>query len=40
MKAGFVVTCIGDKGPFTYKKSRIGNALPDRIVELLLVRTN
>jgi aminopeptidase-like protein len=39
LKAGFVVTCIGDKGPFTYKKSRIGNALPDRIVELLLEQT-
>jgi hypothetical protein len=39
LKAGFVITCIGDDGPFTYKKSRIGNALPDRIVELLLEQT-
>jgi aminopeptidase-like protein len=39
LKAGFVITCIGDDGPFTYKKSRIGNAMPDRIVELLLEQT-
>jgi aminopeptidase-like protein len=39
LKAGFVITCIGDDGPFTYKKSRIGDALPDRIVELLLEQT-
>lgn len=29
--AGFVVTCCGDSAPFTYKKSRIGNSLTDRI---------
>ncbi len=34
--AGFVVTTIGDSGPFTYKRSRRGNALPDRAVELVL----
>jgi aminopeptidase-like protein len=39
LRAGFVITCIGDKGDFTYKKSRIGNALPDRAVELLLQQT-
>jgi aminopeptidase-like protein len=39
LRAGFVITCIGDKGDFTYKKSRIGNALPDRAVELLLKQT-
>jgi len=37
--AGFVVTCIGDSGVFTYKRSRQGNALPDRTVELLLKQT-
>jgi aminopeptidase-like protein len=37
--AGFVVTCIGDAGNFTYKKSRRGNTLPDRAVELLLKQT-
>lgn len=36
---GFVVTTIGDKGPFTYKRSRLGNALPDRAVEMVLTQT-
>lgn len=39
LKAGFVVTCIGDKGKFTYKRSRIGNSLPDRAVEIILKQT-
>ena len=39
LQAGFVITCIGDDGPFTYKKSRLGNALPDRIAELILKQT-
>ena len=39
MLAGFVVTCIGDSGVFTYKRSRQGNALPDRTIELLLKQT-
>ncbi|MDQ3020501.1 MAG: DUF4910 domain-containing protein [Bacteroidota bacterium] len=39
MIAGYVVTCIGDKGNFTYKKSRRGNALPDRAAELVLEET-
>ena len=29
---GFVVTCVGDGGPFSYKKSRRGNAEIDRAV--------
>jgi aminopeptidase-like protein len=37
--AGFVLTCIGDEGNFTYKKSRIGNALPDRAVDVILKQT-
>jgi aminopeptidase-like protein len=37
--AGFVLTCIGDEGKFTYKKSRIGNSLPDRAVETILNQT-
>ena len=37
--AGFVITCIGDDGPFTYKKSRRGASLPDRIVVNLLAQT-
>ena len=28
--AGYVVTCIGDDAPFTYKRSRQGNSLADR----------
>lgn len=39
LKAGFVITCVGDDGKFTYKKSRIGNALPDRAVETILKQT-
>lgn len=37
--AGFVVTTIGDKGPFTYKRSRLGDSLPDRAVEIVLTQT-
>ena len=39
LDAGFVITCIGDSGAYTYKRSRRGNALPDRVVELLLQQT-
>lgn len=37
--AGFVVTCIGDDGKFTYKKSRRGNALPDEASIAILSQT-
>ena len=37
--AGFVVTCIGDDGNFTYKKSRRGDTLADRAVQLILQQT-
>ena len=37
--AGFVVTCIGDNGKFTYKRSRRGNSLPDRAAENILKLT-
>ena len=39
LKAGFVITCIGDDGKFTYKRSRIGNSLPDKAVETILNQT-
>jgi aminopeptidase-like protein len=39
LQAGFVVTCIGDNGKFTYKKSRIGNTLVDRVTETILEQT-
>ncbi len=34
--AGLVATCVGDPGPFTYKRSRRGNAEIDRAVEAVL----
>lgn len=37
--AGYVVNCIGDKGNFTYKKSRRGNTLTDRVTEMILKQT-
>jgi len=37
--AGFVITCIGDNGKFTYKRSRKGNSLADRVVETILTQT-
>jgi len=39
LQAGFVITCIGDDGKFTYKKSRRGNSFPDRAVEAILSQT-
>lgn len=37
--AGFIVTCIGNKGKFTYKRSKKGNCLPDRVAEAVLKQT-
>jgi aminopeptidase-like protein len=34
--AGLVATCVGDPGPFTYKRSRRGNAEIDRAVQAVL----
>ena len=34
--AGYVLTCVGDPGPFTYKRSRRGDALADRVAEHVL----
>jgi len=39
LAGGFVVTCIGDKGDFTYKKSRKGETLADRAVQTILHQT-
>lgn len=39
LKAGFIITCVGIDGNFTYKKSRMGNTLPDRAVEIILKQT-
>ncbi|MCP5005005.1 MAG: DUF4910 domain-containing protein [Planctomycetes bacterium] len=36
IKHGLVVACVGDPGTFTYKKSRIGNAEIDKVVEHVL----
>lgn len=36
LAAGFVITCIGDSGKFTYKKSRRGNSLADKATEMIL----
>lgn len=34
--AGYVATCVGDPGPFTYKRSRNGASVADRIAEHVL----
>lgn len=39
LHAGYVVTCIGDRGNFTYKRSRIGNSISDRAAEIVLMET-
>lgn len=33
LAAGYVITCAGDSGDLTYKRSRRGNSLADRIAE-------
>ncbi|NWJ51786.1 MAG: DUF4910 domain-containing protein [Bacteroidetes bacterium] len=39
LDAGLIITCVGDAGNYTYKKSRQGNSLPDRSVEIVLKQT-
>jgi aminopeptidase-like protein len=39
LDAGYVITCIGDSGNFTYKRSRRGNSLADRGAEIVLKQT-
>lgn len=36
LRAGFVLTCIGDDGPFTYKRSRQRSSLADRAATYVL----
>jgi len=36
IKHGLVATCVGDSGPFTYKKTRMGNTELDRVVNFVL----
>lgn len=36
LAAGYVVTCVGDRGDFTYKRSRRGDSLADRAAEHVL----
>lgn len=38
--AGYQITCIGDKGEFTYKKSRQSNSLADRAAEQFMKENN
>lgn len=37
IKHGLVATCVGDSGPFTYKRTRAGNAPVDRASEKALM---
>src|SRR5207237_920599 len=34
--AGYVVSCVGDDGPFTYVRSKRGNTLADKAAEHVL----
>jgi aminopeptidase-like protein len=40
IRHGLVLTCVGDRGTFTYKKSRQGDADIDRAMTLILARKN
>lgn len=33
LHAGYVVTCVGDDGPYTYKRSRRGDTVGDKVAE-------
>lgn len=39
-KAGFVITCVGDNGDFTYKKTRLGNRATDKVAQFALENTS
>lgn len=36
LEAGYVITCAGDDGPYTYKRSRRGDTVADRAAEHVL----
>ena len=38
LEAGYVVTCVGDDGPFTFKRSRQGDTVADKVAEHCLRR--
>ncbi len=40
LKAGYVLTCIGDNGSFSYKRSRSGKTVADRCAEYVLNNSN
>lgn len=40
IKHGLILSCVGDSGPFTYKRSRHGDAEIDRVVEHMLKSRN
>ena len=40
IRHGFVLTCVGDKGRFHYKKSRQGNAEVDRVASHVLTHSS
>ncbi len=40
IRHGLVLSCLGDSGQFTYKRSRRGNAEIDRIVEYVLATSD
>lgn len=39
-RAGYVITCVGDGGPFTYKRSKRGNSLADQAAIHVLEQQN
>ena len=40
IKGGLVITCVGDNGTFTYKKTRHGNSSIDKIVTEIFKQSN
>lgn len=38
LDAGYVITCAGDRGMLTYKRSRQGDSLADRVAEHVLIQ--